>query len=188
MSDIDWGKSPKGTEYSYKDDWYKVVNNILFRYEPKCLHSSFSGYHWARSEYIEQLTEKMTGRPVKPVYTQSMVDKGESPLVGMEYIDGGGILCKCLVSYGGQCIGLQIERVVPGLALPLSQTARGYCKVIDTRTDSEKAIDNMLKDMSIAFELRSDHEDYLVNDDTQIGVEFAIEYMRNHGISFKGDE
>jgi len=64
MSEIDWSLAPEGTEYSYQGNWWKTVNGIMFRWEDKKLTGSFdSGYHWARSPYIEELTEKMTPRP-----------------------------------------------------------------------------------------------------------------------------
>ena len=87
MSDM-WKYAPEGTEYSYQGNWWKTVNGIMFRWERKKLTGSFDfGYHWARSPYIEELTEKMTPRPKdKPVYTQAMCDSGTLPLVGMECI------------------------------------------------------------------------------------------------------
>jgi len=63
MSDI-WKDAPEGTEYSYQGNWWKTVNGIMFRWEDKKLTDSLdSGYHWARSPYTEELTEKMTPRP-----------------------------------------------------------------------------------------------------------------------------
>jgi len=83
-----WRYAPEGTEYSYQGNWWKTVNGIMFRWEDKKLTGSFdSGYHWARSPYTEELTEKMTPIPEdKPVYTQAMCDAGTLPPIGAKIL------------------------------------------------------------------------------------------------------
>lgn len=44
---VDFSKAPEGAEYSYKGNWYKIVNCKLFTHKEKRLHGSFNGeYHW----------------------------------------------------------------------------------------------------------------------------------------------
>jgi hypothetical protein len=45
--------------------------------------------------------------------------------------------------------------------------------------DFDLIIDKTMSEMDIRFELKSNHDDSLVSDDTQLGVEFAVEFMRS---------
>lgn len=157
---IDWSKSPESAEYSYQGNWWKVVNDILFRFEPKSLHSSlFCGYHWARSGYTTQLTEKMTRRAEpKPVFTQAMADKGELPPVGSECMVLGDPAFdydyhKCLIVAHTEPVK-DLYVIVGGRPYYYSHSSRNNFKPIDTRTDKEKSIDKLMNDEYILNDLR----------------------------------
>ena len=44
--------------------------------------------------------------------------------------------------------------------------------------DVDLIIDKVMNEMEMRFELKSNHDDSLVSEDTQLGVEFAVEFMR----------
>jgi len=59
---------------------------------------------------------------------------------------------------------------------------------LDTRTDFEKIKDKIICAFVIRNNLSNSHDDYIVNDDTQVGIEYALDYLDGIGIDFKGSK
>lgn len=174
----------------------------------------------------------------KPIFTQNMVDTGELPSVGMEFMwsawgDNKYQCAKMLGQNGRECwievgettmiVGnlSDFKPLTPPVVLEDGKAYEFYCgdgygqmigyykedrksffssreccikiaglgecrnitPLTPPRTDIEIAIDLIIdkafKEMEICFELKSNHDDSLVSDDTQIGVEFATEFIRS---------
>lgn len=149
MINIDWSKTPEGTEHSYHNECYKVVNGKLFVYRAKKTGwgHNISGYLcWAQSKYSVALIEKMISR-TKPVFTKQMADNGDLPPIDLsvqmrrgygcdqEFYNGklkasdGKIIWFCDDKYG--------DVLHPKEAVEF--------KPIDTRTDKEKTEDDIYK-------------------------------------------
>jgi len=79
----------------------------------------------------------------QPVFTQAMADAGELPPIDSEYIDEDGQLCRALFHYASFVVGEMLEHL-PIQQYPVFSTSRNdRILVIDTRTDKEKAIDDI---------------------------------------------
>ena len=79
-------------------------------------------------------------KPLQPVFTQAMADNGELPQVGMECQTSTG---KVIVKYAGK--NVFVTECGDGFESTLSKKgALHSLKPIDTRTDKEKAIDDIL--------------------------------------------
>lgn len=122
-----------------------------------------------------------------PTFTQEMCNAGTLPSVGMEccYSSSSMVIwnkCTVIAYYGGF-----VWTSDNGIR-PLANTI--FKPLSPPKTDTEKAvdliIDQTIKEMDICFELKSNHDDSLVNDDTQLGVEFATEFMRSKLIQLLG--
>ena len=138
---------------------------------------------------------KFTPRPeVKPVtvptYTQSMADNKVLPSVGMScmiyynengsrYNDFFDVEIEILAVTNGV---FTFSNPMLGLAA-LSLDIKTIKPLTPPKTDTEIAIDSIIdktiREMECRFELKSNHDDSLTHDDTQIGVEFATEFMRS---------
>ena len=177
VMDIDWSKAPGGaTHYgiesgNYYSGFYKII-------------SSDEGFFHDKSQWLEcgswpELIERPQPKPLKPidfgaipddkpVFTQAMADNGESVKVGMLFatrVDGNYKAAMvngksvCFVDEDGFLIGI-----------PLA-----WAKPIDTRTDKEKAIDDLFKlDESICNNTKW-HENFID----------AIIEGKVHGVSFQ---
>ena len=132
MSNIDWSKAPEwATSYAKlkSKDWFYYLNDKCYAfytnldevYEYGLADESTEYYVFGDFNVLEE-------RPSKPIFTQSMVDNGILPSVGMEYLCEDGQLNRCLTVYGDVCIGLAIEHIKTNNYLPLSQTTIGNCR------------------------------------------------------------
>ena len=82
----------------------------------------------------------------QPVFTQAMADKNELPPIDSEYLDEDNQLCKALFHFSSFVIGQMLDNP-PIQQYPVFSTARNdRVSVIDTRTDKEKAIDEITKE------------------------------------------
>ena len=147
---IDFSDAPKGAEYYYKDKYWKVVNGKLFAYELKQGYTFTEEYHWALSDYVIAITEKMIANPVqcvekmknmniKPVYTQAMVDHNIVPLVGMEVMTPWG---------KGRVELIFMDQICCSNEHGIGLNELTEIKPLDTRTDKEKAIEKIMKIMA----------------------------------------
>ena len=188
MSDINWDEAPTSTEYTYRGFYYKAVNDVLYVYK---VHGASGGgfvvpFYWGESTYGLDAIKSMTPRPeTKPIYTQAMFDAGELPLVGMNCMVLNSCrahpkyeLCTlnyksptfCVYSYDGDD-----ERC--------DSVANLKFKPIDTRTDSEKAIDE-------ACEIINKDKDcttWNMNIDCSAAQKAVIIAMINAGYKLEGE-
>lgn len=123
----------------------------------------------------------------KPTFTKAMADAGELPMVGCDVVIRYMYDSKT-VTHTGNVMFASNRYVI------LMIDGHEHCFNIGDyiyepiQTAEEKAVDAMLVEMNTKMELRGDHDDYMVNDDTQVGVEFVIEYMAVNGFKWVGSE
>ena len=155
--DIDWSKAPDDCAgaLQHKDIDYKYTHGRFVR---SC--TSFDNYEYCISEEIYPCMDFFTLIPrpeAQPVFTQAMADNGELPVVGMEcqgYVLAdtgeqtpsrsgwveGRFTGKATAPNGGKCFlftcNMGDDYVI---------NANSHIKPIDTRTDKEKAIDDLDK-------------------------------------------
>ena len=87
----------------------------------------------------------------KPVFTQAMADKGELPPVESEcmvVVDSTGIFKRYEVMYISNSGAMVLRRVESGIDLVVDIDSCEF-KPIDTRTDKEKAVDQMFEDAEV---------------------------------------
>jgi len=77
-----------------------------------------------------------------PVFTQAMANNDELPPVGSLYLDDSSQVCKCIgyVFEKELVVGEMVEHVPIDGNIPLSICMGGMVKVIDTRTEKQKAV------------------------------------------------
>lgn len=154
--DIDWSKAPEGaTHYNPSDyaelcKFYKIINGEYKYYYRDA---------WCKSTCeIGTLKDKLIERPqpqpsspldfgavpdVKPIFTQSMSDNGEFPQVGMEVeVDGTGVVYVIVLPKDSE--GDFILTPKNGDKYWQRSNVQ-FIKPIDTRTDKEKAVDDIRK-------------------------------------------
>jgi len=117
----------------------------------------------------------------KPIYTQAMTDHNILPLVGMECQTSTG---KVTVRYIGKKLVITEDNEGCEFTLTKKLALHSLKPLTLPKTDEEKAFDRlyirMTLEMERRFELSKINNHSMVNDDTQVGVEFAIEYMRKN--------
>ena len=165
---------------------HEVLTNELTRlpisslviYSERCNREDVA-FIGTRSQF-EYHVKELTGCPIKLkqwqdskmnklVYTKAMQDAGEQIKVGMKFRTEAGEyiaelvndLSVCFTDEFGFFVGVSIHVV----------------KGIDTRADKEKAIDDIYEEMYRRMRLKRPDDGCLCGDDTQVGVEFLIEYM-----------
>jgi hypothetical protein len=166
MSDIDWSKAPEGaTHYSTAGTFLKEINGKFAFFTCGVSHGG-----WLIDNHHQPDRINLTPRPIKPVYTQAMKDKGIHVKAGMMFtteVDGNYTAelvndkSVCFTDEDGFLIALNIHMAKP----------------IDTRTDTEKAIDDLRK------------MDESICNDTEWHKNFieAIKSGKVHGITFTGE-
>jgi hypothetical protein len=103
------------------------------------------------SEYLHEpksLLEKETKPDYKPlVYTQEMVDNGELPIVGMEFMGKGYAHNEYTkMWFKLEALGIYSGSVIAESCSEANEVQLySEIKPIDTRTDKEKAIDELIK-------------------------------------------
>ena len=127
-----------------------------------------------KQDYIDSL------KPVTPTYTQAMCDAGELPPVGSEFIHQNKKV-KCISTSDEQ--GGVVTFLVDELNIECCWNNDSWVRAITPpKTDTEKAIDSVIDktiaEMERRFELPKINNSSMVSDDTQIGVEFAVEFLR----------
>lgn len=125
----------------------------------------------------------------KPVFTQAMADAKVPPQLGSEFsLDSYFGEKTTFLVIGVKTNGSLVFEVLDGKkAGDLDAATPGSdFKPIDTRSDEEKAIDAMFVEMETNMQLRGANNDHLVNDDTQVGAEFVVEYMEANGFKWVG--
>jgi len=145
MSDIDWSKAPEwATKYGTAgEDEHKVFyndNNYQYTGEhmQQNVFNSSNGYKIETLILIEK-------KPSKPVYTQSMADNGELPLVGVECVfkhtSWGGYIKAIVLAVTDEYLILKEVHSSHEQHYHLKDIS---FKAIDTRTDEEKALDDLM--------------------------------------------
>ena len=138
--DLTTGDGVRNNEY-----WKVICTREEFNDLALQLETNF-GESLSYKEYVsvQAMGASMVGKPPQPVFTQAMADNGELPQVGMEcmilnancsrpkYIKGlikyvGDLVIYAYVENGERCDNVKTLKFKP----------------IDTRTDKEKAIDDI---------------------------------------------
>lgn len=155
----------------------------------------------AQSE-IDALSEALLGSPVapcdgqipKPVFTQAMADAKELPPIGWVGETSAKAINNPIFSRfeGREVTIIAHKEDVAVFSYEDDEGELEYHGLVSRKfkpiqTDEEKAIDAMFVEMNTNMQLRGDHDDYMVNDDTQVGVEFVIEYMAANGFKWVGE-
>jgi len=94
MSDIDWDEAPEGaTHYmpkynEFSEVWIKDISDDTYKY---IRVDGTDGKDWQPTEPITRnelhgIIERPKPVTLSPIYTQTMKDNGDLPLVGMEFI------------------------------------------------------------------------------------------------------
>jgi len=155
VMDIDWSKAPEGATHHgiesgcYYGGFYKIISSDEGFFHDKS--------RWLKCQSWPELKERPQPKPSKAtfinctsdcdksVFTQAMADKNELPPIDSEYLDEDNQLCKALFHFSSFVIGQMLDNP-PIQQYPVFSTARNdRVSVIDTRTDKEKAIDDLDK-------------------------------------------
>jgi len=151
--EVDWSKAPEGaTHYGVESSYYIKGFYIITSEEDFFYESDVC--EWVRCSCTPS---DLTPRPpAQPVFTQSMADAGELPQVGMEcgYIDIQKEIT-VLIKYLSSWV-IVFEQISEGygknveISKPVDNDLKKLLKPIDTRTDKQKAIDDLMKE-SVLF-------------------------------------
>ena len=125
--------------------------------------------------------------PEQPVFTQEMADNGVLPSVGMEV---ELVVFENLTSLGHiefkNEVGFLFRYKENNLCDFMEFSSDiAFKPLTPPLTDKEKLIEESINEMIRRCDLSRAHDEYMDCSDTQVGVEFAIEYMGSRGISFK---
>ncbi len=136
------------------------------------------------------LHERPTKKQVKPAYTQSMFDNGEPLLVGMLFngVDAKEVPCKCkCLAIAGEpnnlCVLYSYDEGASICSCWLNDT---WVQPIDTRTDLEKMKDIIVELFNVDNNLATSEINYIDSDDTQKGIEYALDCLDYMGIDLTG--
>jgi hypothetical protein len=123
----------------------------------------------------------VTCKITEPVFTQAMADNGELPKAGMLCLINFPDIDNAWYEYTIDFIGKHmVVATCKEVAERTSHIDNVYFKHIDTRTDKEKAIDEMYDEMNRRFDLPKSDSEHMCNDDTQVGVEFLVAYLGDY--------
>ena len=125
---------------------------------------------------------------MKPVFTQEMSDNGVLPPIGMKVRCSTNNHCQDYeyIYHGKSINGFAILESISTNLLSKVDLNKSELWPLDTRTDKEKAIDDISAEMNRRFELKKNDDDWLATDDTQVGMEFVIDYISKHGVKWVG--
>jgi len=182
MNKIDWSKAPEGaTHYSHNKTWYKFADDeYLFFSGVGNWIGSGNSTHWHKHSLTPRPTETtqqewVNGLPPmgeKCLLSHVLVTSAPEPVVLIDFIKNGFVVYTVVDT--GEMNSVDTNGYTP-------------FKPLDTRTDEQKAIDNLIEAMNSRCDLPLRHDDHLQNGDTQLGVEFAFEWMLKNGFEFTGD-
>ena len=191
MSDINWDEAPEwATSYAKlkNKDWYYYLNDKCYAFYTNLDEVYEYGLADESTEYFLfgdfDVLEK---RPQpKPIYTQAMSDAGELPPIGSMFIDVE------LNDIGDDSAVLAIAHDLPlkrvvykrGDTLIDSEyfgAVAHECKPIDQRTDSEKAIEDMIEQLKM--------EGICSYDPIMLRILIGkFKGSKIHGVTFTGEE
>ena len=172
MSDINWDEAPEGaTHYAQetmvnKACWINDFDSVIRYVTVDEYNKRPSHFVWLLGS-VDEDDDRVTKRPVKPVYTQAMCDAGTLPSVGskVQYIGNDDYLVEFDISDGDELTCLVHTKDFEGESIGVYRHKSGFSvsilnqliKPIDTRTDEEKAFDNYwsnLKDCNDVVEFK----------------------------------
>lgn len=174
---IDWDKAPEGaTHWDELGDCFCDKRGLWM-----------NGKYYGATGMIGWGTDRYTPRPT-PVYTQEMADNGELPCTGS--------LCQGYILADTVTQGVPLNQWIDGVYLKAATSANGgrcflfkgdnntdyvinaasYIRPIDTRTDEQKAIDDV---NNILLENEADYTSVIVE---------AIKAGRIHGVTWSVDK
>jgi hypothetical protein len=133
----------------------------------------------------------VTCKITEPVFTQAMADNGICPAIGAMFQVGNEVESDSrTIDFKGlevEVIGLSkldddtvITFSHPTMGIGCGIHFESWVMAIDTRTDKEKAIDEMYDEMNRRFDLPKSDSEHMCNDDTQVGVEFLVAYLGDY--------
>ena len=173
MSDIDWSKAPEGATHYYPciDCFYlfdKHGDDFVFNGTEKELCSDISCFKGC-----------LIPRPeTKPAYTKAMFDNGVMPLVGMEYEHG-------VVLVGADKEGMYVISE-HGISIIAELSA---IKPIDTRTDKERAVDDLNRELTkLNNNIIDEHKTSSNFHSECFWLIDIIKAGKIHGVTFTGEE
>ncbi len=181
---IDWSKAKKTDTHAISRQsgnfyFYEMTGeNEQRRFDND--HNSFN------CNILNNCKYKIVERPTQSVFTKEMQDDGKLPEVGMA----------CMFKHGGQNLKGRVVAITERFIILVDSSGMERVRIlaespiaaIDNRTDKEKAIDEMYKEMNRRFNLPKSDDDYMCATDTQIGIEFLVEYMEIHDDKWVGKE
>ncbi|MCJ8293776.1 MAG: hypothetical protein MJK15_05150 [Colwellia sp.] len=140
VMDIDWSKAPEGTTHygaetgAFHGGFYKII-------------SSDEGFFYDNNQWLTCVSrqERLTERP-QPVFTQAMADNRELPQVGMD----------CLFKKRGALEAGTVTAITKRFIIFTDSFGDEHVRKldeltiepIDTRTNKEKAIDDMVEHLT----------------------------------------
>lgn len=160
---VDWTMAPEGATHALTTgkDWGgddDLVGEVEFARLNSGYYYCYHDNSWSSARFvigdddwvILEARPTKTTKPVKPIYTQAMIDAGEKPKVGMEVNVRLSLsseeLMKGEVVHIGQNFG--VTNFVVQCQNWLSVFELKGIHPIDTRTDKEKTIDRIMKIMT----------------------------------------
>ena len=169
-----------------REEFNQCVKEMMTNFNTSPTYSEYSGMLKVATELVEKHKQ--------PVFTKEMQDAGKLPEVGMQCNFETTFFATVtsntpnkgtceILAYHGDKVWINIidfDCVINTKVIDFSP--------IDNRTDKEKAIDEMYKEMNRRFNLPKIDDDYMCATDTQIGIEFLVEYMEIHGVKWVGKE
>ena len=146
-----------GTDYVHPwikyHEWKACIDELSTNYGTSCTYADYK--------------RNYTTKPAKPIYTQSMADEGVLPSAGMSFIDTENWHDErfCLLVHGDNAVYMDNGKYKSAIA--------SECQPIDTRTDTEKAVD----DMAV----------FVGNCESDFNIINAIKNGKIHGVTFTGE-
>ena len=159
VMDIDWSKAPEGATHYVKANDNAGLSEFV-KYEESGKHGM--GYYGFDNEWWSTDVEscegyyELTPKPQpKPVFTQAMADNGELPQVGMEFLIKNKNATESwaqpdfhpakMKAIGDELFIIESLPECNGLKESVGTINDYLFKPIDTRTDKEKAVDDIRK-------------------------------------------
>lgn len=179
-----WKDAPEGaTHYADFGDetscFYKMIDGD---YSKSFRQGGWRSTSWSyldvnkNSSSMVNFIPRPQPKPVKPVFTKAMADNGELPPVGSDYLDEDNQVCRAIAHYSKFVIGDMLEHLQLQQYPAISTARVDRINAIDTRTDKEKAIDDIID------VIHDNSGNYAEN------IFKQIELGKVHGVTFKGEE